>query len=165
MGRTRGVAKTSRHTPPTPSCGSLCARLPRPRHPEAGAHLRGGDVGKGNPSSAQGRAGRGAAHQEDGFDVTDATAQRGAQPVPDPCQQDPKQRDPHQRIKDAEEAPSIRAQGRVAVAWAEGPCRRSRGCLAPTSSLCTFPQEKTQRPLAPLPCPVPSPTDGGDDGA
>ena len=87
----------------------------------------------------------------------------------DPGQQYPKQRDPHQRIKDAEETPSICAQGCVAIAWAEGPCSRSRGYLVhthtPPSSPCTFPHEKAQPPLAPSPCPIPSPTDGCDDGA
>lgn len=48
-----------------------------------------------------------AAHQEDCFDVTDAPAQRGAQPVPDSRQQHAKQRDPHQCIEDTEETPSI----------------------------------------------------------
>lgn len=74
-----------------------------------------GTVGKGNPSPEQECTGRRAAHQEDGFNVTDAVTQGGAQPVPDPGQQDPKQWDPHQCIEDAEEAPSICAQGRVAI--------------------------------------------------
>lgn len=88
----------------------------------------------------------GAAHQEDGFNVTDAMAQGGAQPVPDPRQQEPEQRDPHQSIDDAEDAAGICAQGYIAIAWAEGPSRRSRGYLAPP---CLPPGESPATPCPP----------------
>lgn len=82
--------------------------------------------------------------------MTDAAAQGGAQPVPDPCQQDPEQRDPHQCIKDAEEAPGICAQSSIAIAWAEGPCEGLRAAWYPLPPPASSPVRKPS-PCCPAP--------------
>lgn len=83
--------------------------------------------------------------------MADTTAQGGADSVPDPRQEDPEQGDPHQCIADAEDTPSICAQGSVPIAWAEGPGRGLGGAWS------RLPLSPPKTSLHPSPAPLHTP--------